>query len=574
MEEFWFRFKFSIVGGVRLLFGYRPAEFNVVLSTELPDPSFKVLRIKGSFGNNVRIPHRISLGPHIIGYSCFVPDTTHSPSQLAGMVKRVATRMPPIDRALFRKFFRFVKRFARRHLTSLIFEPTETFEFDEWIENAPYTDARKSELKKVQKFCEDKKVDTRVTAHNKDEDYPDPKHLRGIYSRSDDYKCRVGPYFKKFGDKLFSLKWFIKKIPVPDRPAFISRFNYLKKIFCTDFSQFEATFTHHHFKIELWIYNFTLQRHPQQKHFNDLISKLAGINIIEFYDFIVRLRAKRMSGEMNTSCGNGLMNLLITFFALIEAGNTLEEIDALFEGDDGVIECEIIPDVNTYTRLGCNIKLEVPTGIHTASFCGNVFHPDVLHNVTNPKEASVRFGWTGKTYLRSSELVRKKLLKAKSLSMLYEYPGCPILASLAKYGLRATRDITLDKKFLYNNLDSTYEREKWMQALDDEKRFLPGTNVKIRKEILEIKVHIKTRILVEELYKISIAKQLEVEAYLDSLTEIQPLKIDLDYPKQWHVFDSLYGVDVPYYFKELNFTRSGFETPYYVTPAQRRIFKH
>jgi hypothetical protein len=556
---------FSTLGTVRVTFGYRPAEVGVVLTTEIPDPSFRVTKIHSSFGKNLRKPHRISLGCNVIGASCPVPDLTHSPSQLAGMTKRVAANMPKIDNTLFRSFKRWVKRFCRKQLTSLIFESTETFGFEEWLSGVPYTIARKEELTRVHKECEDKPVDTRVKAFTKDEDYEDYKHLRGIYSRSDDYKTRVGPFFKKFGDALFKLPFFIKKIPVPQRPDFLAHlFENHELLFCTDFSQFEATFVQKLLSIEAWVYRFSLSKHPEQKHICDLIAKSMSTNEIIFKDFTARLKCKRMSGEMNTSCGNGVMNMLLTLFILIKSGNKLEEVAAIFEGDDGLCGCKILPDATLYTKLGCNIKIVIPTGLHTASFCGNVFDPLIKHNVTNPMEASVRFGWTGSTYLRSSKIVHKLLLKSKALSMLYEYPGCPILRSLANYALRVTHDVTLTEKFQLANTVNTYQREQIIEM----------NTYGIREEIINTKVHIRTRQLVEELYHISVDQQLKIENYLDNLTTLQPLAMDLPYPRAWQMNDLNYGLDIPYYSPEINFNMSGYETVYYVNSKLRKVFKH
>jgi len=61
----------------------------------------------------------------------------------------VAADMPAIDRLTFRRFKRFVNKFCRKKLQSLIFDPTEQFGFQEWIDNAPYTQARKKELTKA-----------------------------------------------------------------------------------------------------------------------------------------------------------------------------------------------------------------------------------------------------------------------------------------------------------------------------------------------------------------------------------------------------------------------------------------
>jgi hypothetical protein len=491
------------------------------------------------------------LGCHVDGVACPAPDTQHSVSQAAGMVKRGATAMPRILGG--RAFKRFVKRFMRQYLTELIFDPNETFDFYDWIESAPYTRQRKNELIKVYEKHKNQKADTKIKAFTKDEDYEDYKIVRGIYSRSDDYKTRIGPFFKKFGDKLFSLKWFIKKVPVSDRPKVLEKLRVYPNIFCTDFSQYEATFVKELMKIEHMVYSFSLQRHPERESIMALLKPLLSTNKIHFKNFSARVSAKRMSGEMNTSCGNGLMNMLITFYLLRRSGNDFDQFDAYFEGDDGIIGCVNVPTAQMYTNLGCNIKIERPVDLSRASFCGNVFVPGVNRNVTNIMEASVRFGWTTQNYLNSGPQLMKQLLKSKSMSMLCEYPGCPILRNLALYGLRVTQDVAVTRDFLIKHAKNTYEIERLQ------------TN-SYYDTISDVEIDIKTRILVEEMYGISISKQLHIEQYLDSLTEIQPLKIGLDFPRNWYDFYLRYSVKCDYYSPKLYFDINGVSTEFYMHP--------
>lgn len=223
MEYIWQRGEFSVLGSCyRVLFGYRPAEQGLSALGLVPDPTFGLVRFTEDFCcNRERKVVRRSLGCNVIGFSCPSPDRYHGPSQLAGMVKRVAANMPPINRARLMDFFGFVKRFCKKHLGLLRFDQTEEFDFYDWIGEVNMPEHRRAELLEAYLRGQDRQPDLRVKAFIKDEDYDDFKHVRGIYSRTDDYKVRVGPFFKKFGDRLFSLKWFIKKIPVPDRPRAI-----------------------------------------------------------------------------------------------------------------------------------------------------------------------------------------------------------------------------------------------------------------------------------------------------------------------------------------------------------------
>lgn len=573
MGELWFGGGFSVtdLDRVKVAFGYRPAEVGVVLSQqERPDASFRVTKFrKGFYDTTKRRSLMVSLGCHVKHYTMPVPDLDHGPSQLAGMTKRVAAAMPPIGRARLRSFKRFVKRFCNKYLKSLKFDPTEQFEFEEWIENAPYAEYRKAELKMVYERGKLlKKPKTNVKAFVKYETYPVPKHFRGIYSRDDDYKTRVGSFMKKLGDRLFSTKWFIKKIPVPDRPrAILEKCDGYNKIFCTDFSQYESTFVRELMKINHWVYLWCLEGHPMKKHFNDLFAYTSTTNKIQFKNFDCKVDAKRMSGEMDTSLGNGLMNLLITFYNLEQAGNNIEKCDAFFEGDDGIIACQYLPTDTMYSDLGARIKIDVPEDISTASFCGNVFDRDSMHNVTNPMEASVGFGWTNSRKYRYAKLkVHKQLLRAKAMSMCYEYPGCPILKNLGRYALRVTEDVKneVTNEFFRKHSENTYQYESAVEA----------SNYIRESGIPDVEITMGTRMLVERLYGITVGKQLEVEKYLDGLTEIQELDLDLPCPKEWYINDRDYTSDVIRHSVDPDFIRTGFVTPAYVDAQTIMYFHH
>jgi hypothetical protein len=553
------------------MYGYRPAEAGVVLTAnERPDPSFRVRRLrKGFFDEVERKAVRVSLGPHVDGVSLPVPDFDHAPSILAGCTKRVAAEMPPQNRQFIRGFRQFVKRFRHKHLQSLKFSPDDKFDFQSWIDQTPYPKYRKEELTKI--FHENETVNyqalnsrihkkryrPRVKAFVKNENYPAYKHFRGIYSRDDAYKVRVGPYFQKFGDRLFALPWFIKKIPVPDRPhALKQKFEKFKQIFCTDFSQFEATFVATLFNIELDVYRWSLEGHPLQRELMDVFRHMASTNVIYFKTFTCELEAKRMSGEMNTSCGNGLMNLLMTCYVLRLAGNDLDKCDFFFEGDDGIIGCQVVPNPNLYTALGACIKLERPKSLSTASFCGMVFHTDVGHNVSNPSEATVAFGWCKADYRHAKREVLDRLLRAKSYSYLYQYPGCPVLRNLALFGLRVTNHIK--DRITFEDLAAVSTNRYRADMLKD--------SLLLQDTAFTTQIDYRTRLLVEELYGVSISSQLEIEKYLDSLSVNQPLDINhmLNCPQDWFDNDANYCTMVNnLWHQDPAFVRKGFTTVYY-----------
>lgn len=515
----------------------------------------------------------MSLGVDLKGVVPFHPDTRHYPSLAAGMVKRVAAQMPVIDPLELRNFRRFVKKFMHNRLQSLVFDPEETFELEEWLDNNDsYNEARKQQLRECNEYYKDKKPKMTVNMFCKKEFYPEPKHLRAILARHDSYKCKVGPFFKKFGDKLFNLEWFIKKVPVDERPKKLyERFKDCAEIFDTDFSQYEATFVRELLLIERMVYAFSLKNHPLRAQIMAWIDKLIAENIIKCPGFIAGLFGKRMSGEMNTSCGNGLMNMLITFYVLRKAGNSWAQIKAYFEGDDGQGGCAYLPKEEDYRKLGCNIKIKIPESINTASFCGNVFDPIVLHNLTNPLEASAKFGWTDNKYCNASDKTWKKLLRCKSFSMVYEYRGCPILRELALYGLRVTSDVKLDLNFVKKNSNSVYKLEEIVDMYNSN-----GESFELRSDVINCKVEMASRLIVQNLWGITIEQQILAEEYLKNLNIIQQLDLSdfLNYPDLWKWNYNTYVREVPYYNKNLFFQKRGFETIFYMDANTRVSWYH
>ena len=502
-------------------YGYRCQEVGLDFEPERPDASYRLIGI-----DTREIPRkimRVSLGCHLIGAANPVPDTNHAASIAQGAIKRVASAMPPLNRAKVRRLSRFCDRFLKKHFEP--FSSDELFDFDEWIQDTNYEAYRKDELREVYNnimvkdatsanFAEYKKIKMFV----KDECYLTYKFLRLICSRSDEYKTLVGPFFKKLGQKIFNSEWFIKKISLNDRPdAIYEKLRHFEKIFCTDFSKYEATFVKYLMKVEYRMYNYFLKNHPKKQIILDLIRKgMHGNNRVEnkFLSFIIE--CKRMSGEMNTSEANGLMNMMITFFLLEESGNM--EYDAYFEGDDGIVGLNgNLPTANDYSDLGAIIKIETPERISYASFCGLVFDEDVKDNVCDPIDALMSFGYSTRQYVFANRFTKLSLLRCKSLSLLYQYPGCPILASLARYGLRVTNSVNDSK------LEKTYKNTKFNTYEKD-------LNLTIWREykdngIFDREINIKTRILVEHLYKITVDQQFRIEKYLDSLNILQPLNI-------------------------------------------------
>ncbi len=344
----------------------------------------------------------------------------------------------------------------------------------------------------------------------KDETYPTYKHARGINSRSDEFKCAVGPIFRLIEKAVFKHEAFIKKIPVKDRPQYI--IDMIQRqgavYVATDYTAFESLFVAELMEsCEFELYDYMTSKLPQHDWFMQLCHKvLAGENICEFKDFVISLEAVRMSGEMCTSLGNGFSNLMFMLFMCQECG--CDDPMGVVEGDDGLFSMKGVPPTKEhFSKLGLNIKLEVHHSLETASFCGLIFDAEDKLNITDPREVLATFGWTTANYARARPSVHRTLLRCKAISLAYQYPGCPILNALAEKTLELTR--SHDVRHMVQQWKNTYERDQLLDALKAKLILQPPP--------------MRTRLLVEQMYDIPVDHQVKIELWIRGLTCIQPL---------------------------------------------------
>lgn len=496
----------------------------------------------------------MSLGPRVVGQT--LPHADHSDvlSMISGVYKRFFRQVPEARLNKIRRLFKFVLKFVEKNFVPLA--PDIDVSFSWWLEVVPYPAWRKEELKQ----CKDKLgelslmelADYLVYCENnsfmKDETYPEPKFPRGINSRSDEFKTETGPWFKRIEEVVYSHPYFIKHVPVADRPKYIYDLLYAEGVnyVATDYTAYESHFTELLMRsVEFVLYKHMTKFVPGHDRFWKALDVIAGKNVCRFKHFTAYCRATRMSGEMNTSLGNGFANLMFMLFLAEEKGAT--DVVGVVEGDDGLFRMTgPIPNEKDFEEIGLTIKIEVHEQLNTASFCGIIFDPRDLINVTDPMEVLVGFGWAGTNYVGIGMKRKYELVRAKSLSYLHQYPGCPIIQSLARYGLRATKHVDLNRLINKNRSLSMWEREQLLSALDEYGRTgLPGRDVLPN-----------TRLLVERKYKIPVQDQIAIERYLDGLTSLHQLdhwSIRVNARQWWQWYDTFYVFEDRGDYPELNY---------------------
>jgi len=494
---------------------------------------------------NSRKPVSVSLGMHLKGVHLPKPDLRDVKTLSDGVKARMGKVMPT-PKVPRREFLPKLQRFVQKWIKSRGIMQTSQEEYgdvEEWLARTNYTEARKAELRECLEEIENPvERDKRgrlshfdVKLFGKDEGYIDWKHLRGIYAREDNAKLFFGPWFKLMEEELYKQPEFIKHVPVRDRPRYIYDRLYADgaRYIATDYSSFEAHFSAEIMEhCEFVLYRHFLDNHPIGKRVLKIMKEvLQGDNRVINKFIKARIAAKRQSGEMCTSLGNGFSNLMWMSYICEQKGI---QCVGVVEGDDGLFSfVGQYPETSDFTDLGFIIKLDVYDEISRAGFCGNLFDPQDLKVVTDPYKVFASFGWTTTRYLRAKKNKKMLLLRCKALSLAHQYPGCPLVSQLAHTALRLTRSYDVEG-FIKNRRDlNIYEREKLQDSL-----------AYSRVHGLEYEEPgMGTRLLFEELYGISVSEQRKIEEKLrkiETLQEIDIPSISDNCPLSWQVFHDRY----------------------------------
>jgi len=380
----------------------------------------------------------------------------------------------------------------------------------EWLAKTNYSDARKKELLEVAEDVFKLPIEQLepLKSHIKAEFYTEPKVARWINARCDKAKVLLGPYIKAIEEKVYESHWFIKHVPIPDRPKLIeetlSKFKY---IWNNDYTSFEAHMIPDVLRAcELQLYSYMLQFVPGGKHVIDVLHHLLpGKNKPKSNMLGVELNGVRMSGEMCTSLGNGFTNLVVMLYVANMKGYDITKINGFVEGDDGIFGCdEGILSNEDFAKVGFITKFEISKTVSSAKFCQLSYDKANYHVITDIRRTLMKFPWTFAAQMHGGPKVMKQLLRAKALSLAYEAPYCPVSRTLANLGLRLTRGF----KPIFD--------DKWKVCPDEAK-------------ILELfgihKIELSTRQLVEEQQHISIETQCRIEKLLDGVDEFGQIDI-------------------------------------------------
>jgi hypothetical protein len=503
----------------------------------------------------------ISAGCHVDGAT--LPTTDDDlVTMLNANIKRICSKRNDIHNNALKAMMRYGSFFVKQ------FKPLDVdvdLSVETWLGGTSYTESEKKYLLELNQKIDNTFKEKFMVAlcFMKEESYLNiTKDARGIFSRTDALKTLIGPLIKQIENEVYKHKSFIKHVPVAERPAFIKDYlDTFGNVGESDYTAFESHFDEQFMELT----DFLLFRHMTKSIVSDkkkIPLQFSGQNILKFRDFMLKIQGTRLSGEMTTSLFNGFANLFFLSFVYfarkiykLKTGrilNSFEEFDIEFtesdvrenllkcvvEGDDGLaIYNDGVPSEQLYKECGLKMKLEVKQSLETASFCGIVFDSDALDALTDIRKHLVKTAWLSSRYVLSKQTKQTMLLRAKAFSIVHQYPNCPVLRAYGDYILRMTKhqhkammDYVTKVRFT-----DRYEYEMFLKYAN--------TNLPPNKPI-----HPGSRLVVEELFKVSVAEQLQLEKYFNTCAEIKPIPYELVQnfiDHEWLYYDMYYTATLP-----------------------------
>lgn len=382
----------------------------------------------------------VTLPAFVCGISFAKPRITPHNVELS-LCKRLYHKTPTPDHRIFAGLRGFVRKWVRRNLKPL----SDLMTFEEWIEETNYSSKRKQHFRELYEKSTPRDVfKAKVKCFVKDEFYPKPKAPRMISSREDVAKCYLGPIFASIEKVVYELPYFVKHLTAEQRVRRIHEVFGLDDVYVTDYTAFE---THFHSKmmwnVEMQVYDYLLRDFPEAK---ELVRVILGKNKLRSKYFTGTLEAVRMSGEMNTSLGNGISNLLFMLYAAECNGVDVERI--IVEGDDGLVKLSQPIDPEFFKKMGLEIKM-AKAKPYNASFCGCVYNPETLTNFGHPIDLLAKIGWAPRKALNISARRKRELLISKVYSACAEHAGVPIVWKFCELVLRHEGRITFARALKY-----------------------------------------------------------------------------------------------------------------------------
>lgn len=295
------------------------------------------------------------------------------------------------------------------------------------VHHPTYSGSRKLELLKTLEELESRGGDFRrsVKGFVKREFYPARKPPRMIAAVDENTKVWTMAAWNELNHAVFGTKeGLVKTIPYKDRPAEVMRLlERFEHVAGADSSRFESVFRRPIMRIEQAIYH-KIGLSPECFKPLDGVNRIKGGYMNNRPSWRANIRAKRMSGEQNTSLGNSIMNMAFISFVLVQSGIGWSDFCIIAEGDDAIVGYNGDIDLDWFRKLGIKMDWQIADHPGNAGFCSLYFDDRGRYFV--PPEKLARLGWSLTCPHSASDKVRAELLTAKLKSLSLEAPGCPL----------------------------------------------------------------------------------------------------------------------------------------------------
>jgi hypothetical protein len=529
-----------VVGEELVSYGARQDEIDKIIPP--CQAAFKATYIGKS--NIRRAPMMTCLGVNVEGASPYHADLSDPLTRLTGLAYRIGRQKPKPSRFMLCEMRKYAFKWAQKFKN---IQNDYDFSFEKWLEQTNYPEWRKQELRAA--LAEGIPLKNVVKTHFKEEWYTEAKPARSINAREDFWKCVLGPYIKAIEHTIFKNSRFAKYVPVAMRNHYIyERLWAPAGVYSeTDFSQFESHFVCDvNWAILAPIYATVLGISERQlmelesflrksgmdncwADYNILFDNgLSRIDFMRIYmmvtnpevghlmnsgDWAISGIQAEMSGEMDTSCKNGVTNAFLYDFFNFQAGHG-DFNKGCFEGDDGVTVNDVVVDGDVYAKAGFTIKMKTTFELPDTDFCGMVGSEFGKFTTTDPIKVILGFGWGNRGYVGARRVRRLELLRAKALSFLHEYRGSPIIQAFAARVEKLTRHINMKRFIDKDRVSSRYFKDMVIDALDA----LNSGKFELLPPDDDIRLVVETR------FGVTRQHQIELENYFDTLVDLSPLR--------------------------------------------------
>jgi hypothetical protein len=401
--------------------------------------------------------------------------TTNSPITLVeGYVGRLCSEEPEVDPGVFDELRRFVEtEFLPRIVP---FEEDSLHSISDYLKHLNPT-KRKKYAKAFLKLVDSNdsarmKLLSKLSEHGafvKSEFYEIATDPRAIYTPDDLAKCIFGWMFSMIEKQVYAWPEVVKNIPVADRGAYIKkRLNQYKLYLETDFTSLEGSISRRWMEqIEHIVYKkfFSNCSKETQELVTALLKLQSGKVVTRTRYFSTSRIAGRHSGDMNTSLGNLITNIILISFVFKKAGI---DFIGVFEGDDGLINADGVPDLDLLHKLGFKLKFDWAPTIGELSFCGMKFS-EAGQSMTNPFMLISKLTFIPKQYCQAKQKTIDKLIFLKCISCLFEHPNCPMSSAYAQVmllelGVKISRSTM--RKFVSKMQTDEFTKNRYLQTID------------------------------------------------------------------------------------------------------------